>query len=110
MSESPPVDDVDVFVETVKGVGDFTFRRRNMRWELKTRVEFRRLSEGEQLDEMTTLFIEAIADLKVLIVSGPAGWTPQGLDDMDPFDDATIGKVLKVWSALRGKEETFRKR
>jgi hypothetical protein len=73
MSESPPVDDVDVFVETVKGVGDFTFRRRNMRWELKTRVEFRRLSEGEQLDEMTTLFIEAIADLKVLIVSGPAG-------------------------------------
>jgi hypothetical protein len=96
------------FVEPVEGIGTFTFARRNMRLEIKSAVERKRLSEGEELDGFTALFVEAVADLKVLIVEGPDGWSPSQIDDMNPFDDATYGRVLKVWSALRGKEETFR--
>jgi hypothetical protein len=105
MSESTS----NVFVETVDGVGQFTFRRRTMRLEFATQAERARLSEGAPVTPYMAMFIEAFADLKVMLVDPPDGWGPEALDELDPFDDAVYGRVLKVWSALRGKEETFRK-
>lgn len=96
------------FVADVDGIGQFTFARRTMRLEIKAKVEFRRLTEGEPLDEFTMTFLEAIADLKTMITDPPKGWRPEDIDKFDPFDDESYGKVLKVWGALREKERPFR--
>lgn len=107
MSES----ETNVFVETVEGIGQFTFRQRNMRLEIQAKVERQRLSEGVALegDAFLAMFIEAIADLKIMIVDGPPGWKPADLDELDPFDDESYTRTLTIWGALRGKEETFRR-
>lgn len=104
MTESPS----PTFVETVEGIGTFTFRRRNMRTDIASQMEFRRLSEGMALDGFQATFLQAYADLKTMIVDPPPGWTPAEIDDMDAYDDASYGRIFRVWSALRGKEETFR--
>jgi hypothetical protein len=96
------------FVVEVKGVGQFTFAKRNMRLEIKAAVELRRLTEGVDLDDFTLTFLRATAELKALTKSAPKGWAPEELDDLDPYDDATYGRVLLVWGALREKERPFR--
>lgn len=104
MSDSP-----NQFVETVEGIGTFTFAKRTMRNEIRITVEKARLTENVDLPPYQDMFINAVCALKVLVIEGPDDtWTPEGLDAADPFDDEAYGRVLKVWSALRGKEETFR--
>lgn len=104
MSES----NLNVEVTQVEDIGQFTFLKRNMFVEIKTKVERARLSEGVELDPFLAMFTEALADLRVMLVDPPKGWAPADLFALDPFDDASYERVLKVWSAIRGKEESFR--
>lgn len=108
MSES----DLNVFPLPIEGMGQFIFRRRRLGLDIKISVERARMSEGVALDPYTATFVNAIAELKHLLVEAPEGCDiqPGELDDLDTFDDEMHGRVLKVWSALVDKEQTFRKR
>lgn len=101
---APSTSDFHVDVE---GIGNFVFARRTMRDELRIAAEFSRYTEGVKTP---TDFLETIggwmATLKVLAVSVPHNWDPESLD---PFDDDTHEKILKVYGALRAKEGSFRK-
>lgn len=94
------------FVESVDGIGTFTFARRNMRSELAIAAEFSRLSEGIATP---SAFLETvggwIATLKVLTLVAPDGWV---LDEMDPLDDENYARLMKVHGALRAREDLFR--
>lgn len=104
MTEESPTE----FVVEVEGVGQFVFAKRNMRREIKAAVELRKLTEGVEVDDFTLTFCRAVAELKALTIQGPKGWAPEALDDLDPYDDATYGRVLLVWGRLREKERPFR--
>ena len=96
----------DQFTVSVDGVGDFTFLRRTIRLNIAISVEQSRLGEGVDLDADLTIFIAAVAALKVLTVEAPKGWD---LDKLDTFDEESYDKIISVWGVLRDKENTFRK-
>ncbi|SAK98667.1 hypothetical protein AWB80_07567 [Caballeronia pedi] len=105
MSQAPGLPQFD---EHVEGVGTFTFARRNMRRELAIATEFSRLTEGVATPSP---FLETVAGmistLKVLTLLAPAGWD---LDELDPLDDESYAKLMKVHAALRAKEGSFRRK
>lgn len=94
------------FQATVDGIGTFTFAKRRMRDELAIASEFSRLTEGV---EMPTTYLSSVAGwistLKVLTVRAPDDWD---IDEMDPLDPDTYEKLVKVHTALREKEGSFR--
>lgn len=93
------------FVVDVEGVGAFVFGRRKMADHIKINVEYARLTEGV----MPTPWLDTVATwlsvLKVLTVRAPEGFV---VDELDPLDEETYAKLLKVHSALRAKEDSFR--
>lgn len=93
---------------TVDDIGTFTFAQRRMRDELAIAAEVSRLTEGVP---MPTAFLSQVAGwistIKVLTVHAPDGWDPEALD---PLDEDSYAKLLKVHSALREKEDSFRGR
>ena len=103
MSRIPSNTDFQV---TVEGIGTFTFGRRRMRDELAIAAEFSRLTEGV---ETPTLYLQGVAGwistLKVLTVEAPEGWD---IDAMDPLEEDTYANLVRVHSALRDKEGSFR--
>lgn len=93
------------FQADVEGVGSFTFGKRTMRDEIKIQVEFARMVEGVEPTQWVSLVCGWISSLKVLTVNAPDGWD---IDSMDPLDDETYQTLLKVHTALRDKERSFR--
>jgi len=104
MSREPQDSDFHVDVD---GVGHFVFAHRTVRDEIRISAEFSRLTEG---CETPTSYLENMAGwisvLKVLTVEAPHGWEPER---MDPLDEDTHPKIVKVFRALRAKEVEFRK-
>lgn len=94
------------FQAPVDGIGTFTFARRRMRDEMAIAAEFSRLTEGV---ETPTPYLASVAGwistLKVLTVASPDGWD---IDAMDPLDEDTYANLVKVHTALREKEGSFR--
>ena len=90
----------------VEGIGNFIFARRTMRDEMRIAAEYSRFTEGVP---QPTPFLDSVAGwistLNVLTVEMPFDWDPE---TMDPFDDDTHAKILKVYGALRAKEGSFR--
>jgi hypothetical protein len=105
MHHAPGSKEFDVHVD---GVGSFTFARRNMRRELAIGAEFSRLTEGV---DTPSDFLQDIAGwistLKVLTIKAPDGWD---LDELDPLDDESYAVIVKTYSALRAKEDSFRRK
>lgn len=103
MSRIPSNTDFQISVD---GIGTFTFGRRRMRDEMAIAAEFSRLTEGV---ETPTPYLASVAGwvstLKILTVEAPEGWD---MDEMDPLDDDTYAKLVKVHTALRDKERSFR--
>ncbi len=93
------------FEVPVEGVGTFRFGKRTMRDEIKIQVTYADMIEGVQPTEWLALVAGWISALKVLTVRAPDGWN---IDEMDPLDDATYAKLMKVHAALTAKERSFR--
>jgi hypothetical protein len=95
---------------TVEGIGTFTFMRRRMREEMAIAAEYSRMTEGV---DVPTAWLDNvagwIAQLKTLTVYAPSGWTLD-LDLMDPEDDETYQRLIRVHGALRAKEASFRRK
>lgn len=93
------------FAVDVEGVGRFVFGRRRMADEIKIHVEYSRLTEAVDptpwLDSVATW----MATLKVMCVLAPADFV---VDEMDPLDEDTYTKLMKVYLALTEKERSFR--
>lgn len=94
------------FTVAVDGIGEFTFKRRNMRLNIAIQVEYARLSEGVDLPPAIADFVAMASAVKVLAEEAPKGWN---VDELDGFDEDSYAKVATVWSALREKETTFLK-
>jgi len=103
------------FSVDVEGVGSFRFARRTLRDEMRISAEFARMAEGVDLVDAKVgspeYFLSQvggwISPLKVLTVSAPDGWD---LDSMDPLDEDTYSKLMRVHDALRAKEGSFRRK
>ena len=95
----------DFYVDVDK-VGTFRFAKRNMRDEFSIAAEYSRLTEGVEtptpwLAQMATM----VSQLKVLSVTVPGNWD---IDAMDPLDNESYNRIVKVYNALRIKEGSFR--
>lgn len=90
----------------VDGEGTFTFGRREMKDHLKIQVEYSRIVEGCEptnwLDQLATW----ISTLRVLMVSGPKEFD---VDGMDPLDENEYLRIMKVFTSMREKEDSFRR-
>jgi len=94
------------FTIPVDDIGTFRFGRRTLRDEMRIGAEYSRLTEGVETPTASLDLIAGwIATLKVMTVEAPAGWD---IDAMDPLDDGTYAKLLKVHAAFRQKESSFR--
>ena len=94
--------DFDVNVE---GIGTFRFGKRKMADEIKIQVEYARMIEGVEPTEWLASVCGWISTLRTLTVLAPDGWD---IDEMDPLDDDSYGKLLRVHAALTEKERSFR--
>jgi len=92
---------------SVSGVGDFEFRQRTMRDEMRIAAEYSRLTEGVAtiapwFDALATRF----ATLKVLLSIAPEGWD---IEELDPLDSESYRKIAAVFEALASAEARFRR-
>lgn len=101
---APNVDDFQVSVEDI---GVFKFGRRKMRDEIQIQVEYASLIQGVEPTEWLQNVCGWIAAFKVLMVKAPEGWD---IETMDPLDNDTYRKMLKVYTAMRDQERSFRKK
>lgn len=97
----------DFYVD-VEGIGKFSFARRAMRDVYRIRGLYGSLTDGfyDEVGNFADLSALGYATIKVLVVSQPDGFD---IDKLDPLlDDDCDAKVMKVFSALREKELSFR--
>jgi hypothetical protein len=92
----------------VDGIGQFMFARRTMKDQYMIRGEYARLTGGHYDDEGRIADMSALgyATLTVLLVEGPKSFDVAALDPL--LDDDFDKKILKIYSALRAKELSFR--
>ena len=94
------------FVADVEGIGTFVFGRRKMADHVKIQVEYARLTEGVEPTPWLESVATWLAVLKILTVRAPDDFD---LDELDPLDDETYAKLLKIYACLRAKEDSFRR-
>ncbi|MFM0165768.1 hypothetical protein PQR39_35730 [Paraburkholderia sediminicola] len=101
--------DSDFNVE-VEGFGTFIFGRRTKEDVYKIRSRYNVLTEGNYEDDGSVADFGALGlvTLQTLMVSAPETFN---LDAMDPLmDDDFENKIMKVFGALRAKEQSFRQK
>lgn len=92
----------------VEDIGTFTFAKRTMRLEFKIQAEYSRLTEGVDTPTANLDYIAGVfSALRVLTLAAPDGWN---LDNLDPLEQDDFERVIKVHSALRAKESSFRRK
>lgn len=92
----------------VGGIGEFTFRRRTMRDQIRIEGEQEKLLGGPvgTYSKGLQIISEAMATLDVLAEEVPPGWA---VEDADPLDPGTSDRIMNVWEAFREEERGFRK-
>lgn len=90
----------------VEGVGDFVFGKRTMSDEIAIQVDFARMIQGVEPTNWLVVVCGALSDLRALTVSMPDSWD---LETLDPLDEDAYSNLVKVHSALREKEQSFRR-
>jgi len=98
----------DDFNVDVEGFGRFVFGRRTKEDVYKIRSRYNVLTEGNYLADgrVGDLGGLGLVTLQTLLVSAPETFN---LEAMDPLmDDDFEEKIMKVFGALRAKEQSFR--
>lgn len=103
MARAPRSTDFEVQVE---GIGNFAFARRTLGDELAIQREYARIIDGVTPTEWLATMAGWLSVLRTITVRAPDGWD---LDAMDPLDPETYERLFKVFSALREKEDSFRR-
>lgn len=95
------------FSVPVPGIGDFVFRRRTFRDGIKIQAEYEALTGGvESPSDNLHMVATSWSAIKVLLVEAPNSFDLEGLD---PEDDASYSRLIKVGLALFEKESSFRR-
>ena len=95
------------FSVQVPGIGDFIFHRRTFRDGLLIRAEYERLVGGnEEPSQWLDAMASSWSSIKVLLVEAPAGFDAESLD---PDDDESYAKLVRIGAALAEKERSFRR-
>lgn len=95
------------FVVSAPDLGAFEVKRRTLAVQMAIHAELNRLTEGAPLPTLSDWFIDLcalVAELRVLIVKAPDGWS---LDDVDPLDNG-YDQLRQVHQAIREQESRFR--
>ena len=95
------------FVVTLPEIGAFEVKRRTLKVQMQVHAELNRLTEGAPLASLSDWFVDLcalVAELRVLIVRAPEGWS---LDEIDPLDDG-YEQLRAVYRAIREQEGRFR--
>ena len=95
------------FVVNVPDLGAFEIKRRTLKVQMQIHAELNRLTEGAPLASLSDWYMDLcglVAELKVLIVSSPEGWS---MADADPFEDG-YEQMRTVYRAIRAQEDSFR--
>ena len=95
------------FILTIPEVGPFEIKRRTLKVQMAIHAELNRLTEGAPLASLADWFVDVcalIAELRVLIVTAPPGWS---LDDIDPLEDG-YASLRRIQSAIQEQERLFR--
>ena len=100
---SQPID--RTFPVPVEGIGTFTFRRRQMRDQIRIQAEATRLLGGPCDDPEQRDIAFMSATLITLTVDAPPG---ESFDELDPLDKETSAKLWRIFGALRVAEDRFR--
>lgn len=96
------------FKVDVDDVGSFTFGRRSPRDVFRIRGEYARLTGGNITEDGSFGDFPALVfvTIKQLMVSGPDAFN---LDNIDPLvDESWESRLIRVFTALRAKELSFR--
>ena len=95
------------FSVPVPGIGDFMFRRRTFRDNIKIQAEYDTLVGGlEEPSDSLHLTASSWAAVKTLLVEAPAGFN---VDALDPDDEESYRRLVRVGVALFEKESSFRR-
>lgn len=104
MTRTPGANDFSVDVE---GIGSFVFARRQQRDIYRIRGEYNKMTGGNYDEDGNYADLSALAfvTLSLLMVDAPSGFSISA----DPLvDDQWEEKLIKVFTALREKELSFR--
>ena len=100
----PPPHRGATFAIEVAPFGRFTFRRRQIRDQIRIEADAERLLGGPVEDIGLSNAAFALATLQVLTVAAPPGWD---LGAVDPLDRAALEDVYRVFGRLRAQEDSF---
>ncbi|WP_441280566.1 hypothetical protein [Tardiphaga sp. 862_B3_N1_1] len=103
MSRVPQATD---FTVPVEGVGKFVFAKRTMADEIAIQREYSGMLQGVEPTQQLDNLASWMAVLRTLTVRAPEDWD---IDEMDPLDPETYEKLLKVFTAVREAENSFRR-
>ena len=104
MARQPKAND---YYFDVKDIGRFRAARRTMAIEVEIQREYASMAGGVEPTAWLITLAEYLSTLRVLVVDAPEGWD---MENMDPLDDETYQQLGQVFSALREREETFRRK
>ena len=96
----------DTFPVTVDGFGTLLCQKRTVRVAVAVTAEYNRLTEGaEEVSGEFASVCNFLAYLKVVVLSGPDGWDPYGVD---PDSEAAMEVLHKAYRAIKEAEGRFR--
>lgn len=93
------------FPVSIDTIGDFVFRKRTIRDQIRIESEASRITGGPVQDKDLRDVALAMATLLVLTDQGPGGWDVEALD---PLDKDSAAQLWLVFGGLRTAEEKFR--
>jgi hypothetical protein len=96
----------NTYVLDVPELGAFTIRKRTMRHEIAIASEINKLVDGqENLPQTLKATVTMLATVIVLVAKGPDKWDPY---NSDPEDPESFEKVMRLFVAIREREQFFR--
>jgi hypothetical protein len=98
----------DSFPVVVEGVGTLICKKRTVRVAVAITAEYNRLTEGaEEVSGEFASVCNFLAYLKVVVISGPEGWDPYGVD---PDAESEMEVLHKAYRAIKEAEGRFREK
>lgn len=94
------------YTRPVPGIGDFIFRRRVLRDQIRIEAEAIRMLNGPTTDPNLHNIALAVGTLSVLTVNAPEGWD---LEALDPLIPSSVSQLWQVYGVLRAAEDEFLK-
>lgn len=91
---------------SVPEVGDFVFRKRDLKVQVAIQADVSRMLNGQVDDPQLKRFVGVVQSLVHLTVQAPKDWAPLAVDPLEPEQTE---RLWLVHDAMRDAEDRFRK-